>query len=64
MSDWICHVKAFAKEHSLKYGEALRNPKCSGSYTKKTTKTVAKSTKPVKSEAKRLIDLASLVKKL
>ena len=54
MSDWICHVKAFAIEHKLKYGEALKNPKCSASYKKK----------PAKSESKRLKDMASLVKKI
>jgi hypothetical protein len=59
MSDWICHVKAFATEHKLKYGEALKNPKCSASYTRK-----AKPSKPTKSESSRLKDMAGLVKKI
>ena len=62
MSDWICHVKAFATEHKLKYGEALKNPKCSASYTKKVKP--AKSAKPAKSESKRLKDMAALIKKI
>jgi len=49
MSDWICHVKAFATEHKLKYGEALKNPKCSASYTRKVKP--SKPSKLAKSES-------------
>ena len=62
MSDWICHVKAFATEHKLKYGEALKNPKCSASYTKNVKP--LKLSKSTKSESSRLKDMAALIKKI
>jgi hypothetical protein len=31
-SPWIAHVKAFAKQHKMKYNEALKDPKCRASY--------------------------------
>jgi hypothetical protein len=33
-SNWISHVKAFAKKHKMKYNEALKDPKCKASYKK------------------------------
>jgi hypothetical protein len=29
---WIQHVKAYASKHGMKYGEALKDPKCKNSY--------------------------------
>jgi hypothetical protein len=34
VSKWITHVKKFAKDHNMKYNEALKDPKCSKSYKK------------------------------
>ena len=31
-SAWIAHVKKFATEHKLKFGEALADKRCSASY--------------------------------
>ena len=31
-SAWISHVKAFAVQHKMKYGDALKNPECKSSY--------------------------------
>ena len=33
-SAWIEHVKAFAKQHNIKYGEAMSSPECKASYHK------------------------------
>jgi hypothetical protein len=33
-SAWIEHVKKFAKDHNMKYGEALKDAKCKSSYKK------------------------------
>lgn len=40
-SAWIEHVKKYAKDNSMKYGEALKDPKCKSSY-KKVEKTQKK----------------------
>lgn len=34
MNAWIVHVKSYAKKHGIKYSEALKDPKCKGSYKK------------------------------
>ena len=34
LSNWIMHVKNFAKDHKIKYPEALKHPKCKASYKK------------------------------
>lgn len=34
LSSWIMHVKKFAKDHKIKYPEALKHPKCKASYKK------------------------------
>lgn len=31
---WIQHVKEFARQYGITYGEAMRDPKCSKSYHK------------------------------
>jgi hypothetical protein len=31
---WINHVKAYAKEHNLKYGDALKDHECKATYKK------------------------------
>lgn len=31
---WVQHVKAYASKHGMKYGEALKDPKCKSSYKK------------------------------
>jgi hypothetical protein len=33
-SKWVMHCKAFAKEHKMKYGEAMKSPECKASYKK------------------------------
>jgi hypothetical protein len=35
MTDWTDHVKAFAKSKGMKFNEALKDPACSASYSKK-----------------------------
>ena len=34
LSSWIMHVKKFAKDHKIKYPDALKHPKCKASYKK------------------------------
>ena len=29
---WITHVKAFAQQHNMRYGDALKHPQCKTSY--------------------------------
>lgn len=36
MNPWIAHVKAYALKHKMKYGEAMKDPKCKSSYKKKS----------------------------
>ena len=31
---WIDHVKKYAKDHNMKYMEALKDPKCKAAYKK------------------------------
>lgn len=31
---WIEHVKEYAKTHSIKYSEAIKDPACKASYVK------------------------------
>lgn len=38
MNPWIAHVKAFAEKHKMKYTDALKDPRCKSSYTKKASK--------------------------
>lgn len=33
-SAWIEHVKKYAQEHNMKYGDCLKDPKCKSSYKK------------------------------
>ena len=33
-SSWIDHVKMYAKEHNMKYSDALKDSKCKSSYKK------------------------------
>jgi len=33
-NDWINHVKEFATQHRMRYGDALRHPQCKSSYHK------------------------------
>jgi hypothetical protein len=35
-STWIDHVKMYAKEHNMKYGDAMKDSKCKMSYKKKS----------------------------
>lgn len=34
LSSWIMHVKKFAKDHKIKYPEAMKHPKCKATYKK------------------------------
>ena len=34
VNPWISHVKDFAHQHRLKYGDALKHPQCKASYHK------------------------------
>lgn len=45
---WISHVQNFAKSHGIKYGAALADKRCSGSY-KKSGPSVVSSNKKRKS---------------
>lgn len=59
---WINHVKEYAKQHNLKYNDALKDTNCKSSYKKgsgiiDTIKNEGK--KIVKREAKNLIDQGS-----
>jgi len=35
MNPWIAFVKAFASKHSLKYSDAIKDPRCKAEYAKK-----------------------------
>jgi hypothetical protein len=35
---WITHVKQFASQHKMKYGDALKHPQCKASYHGKTVR--------------------------
>jgi len=37
MNPWIAFVKAFAAKHSLKYSDAIKDPRCKAEYAKKKT---------------------------
>lgn len=34
LSKWIMHVKNFAKQHKIKYPEAMKHPKCKATFKK------------------------------
>ena len=34
LSSWIMHVKKFAKDHKIKYPEAMKHPKCKATFKK------------------------------
>ena len=53
-SAWIIHVKKFAAEHKMKFGEALADKRCSASYKSNPSASKAKvsSSKKPKSASK------------
>jgi len=32
---WVVHCKAYAAKHKMKYGDAMKDPKCKSSYKAK-----------------------------